>query len=679
MDDQAFNTYLSNIQANASTPQPQAQQPQQGTPQAAPHSSGNWFTHLLPTGGAIGGGLGGAAAGTAILPGIGTVIGGVLGAALGGGGAKAAENAAEGQGIGNGVESSAVEGGVGQALGGVAGKVLGKGAEFLANRAGGAAASEAGAQTAADTLNNTKTLNAIYGGSRNSVENASNIAQQAGIDMTDPAAVHAAGQHLLSNGGQVLDDIVGNNSIPISGAIDQAGNKVAPSIDDLIHSSLTNTNPLTAEKLGASRSTVLGGLGPNQTDEDLLRNGYTRFLSSSAKNGTNTPATGFLNEANQLLSGVNHGSTATAHDLLDAQRLVGDKAQSMSLAAAKPSANEVTQAQAESWKALNHNLQDMIYSHPDISNAAQAMQGTHAAADFGGNQQLADLFNSRVTGAQSGKDINSIMHDAYNLRDVGKDGLDTINNPASTGNLKLAKLDTNGDGVPDALPNAVEAGHKILSGGGGALGMLGRTVEHGVNNPGILSTLSRIGGLGEKLAQPAAITATTAAGMGAAPVDQQPGGIMGGIMNNGQPGVPQAGQPANPINDLYQTLLSNYQASGGITPNDASIAGVLQSLAPMVQKNQLAGTELGGLNQAFDNAGGAQGQGGIMSRIAGLIPGTAANSYQGKQQAAAQSLAQALGISPQAAASLLPQLMQNGQTAGQTQGVLGSLQGQLAN
>lgn len=664
MDNQAFNDYLNNVRTNAASAviPPATQQPTQQT-QPQQGGGGNWFTHLLPTAGGILGGIVGIP-GDLISGGAASVAGAGAGSALG----KGIENALEGKSAIQGNDLTAgAEGAIGQGVGGLVGKALGAGGELLANRAGNIANAAKDTQGLAAGLENNKVLNAIYGSSKNDVGHAANMAQQAGLDMANPEQLQNAGKMLLENTGGTLDSIVGTTKVPISGVVDESGAKLAPSIDDLIHSSLTNTSPLTGEKLGASRSLVLGGLGPNQTDEDLLRNGYTRFLSSSAKNGTNTPATGFLKEANQLLSGVNHGSTASAHDLLEAQRLVGDKAQSMAQAAAKPSANEVTQAQSDAWKDLNYKLQDMIYSHPDVSQAAKDMVGTHSAEDFGGNQALADLFNNRITGAQSGKDLNALMHDAYNLRDVGKEGLDVINNPASTGTLKLAKINA-------AEPGATGSnGAQMASDIHGAQGITGKALalgSHAANNPQLLGTLSRMGALTSKLAPTAGVVAATAPNLGAAPAGmQQQSNIMGAAM-----------QPAqqSPLDQLYSTLLSQEQNGAGLTANSGSIISALQALAPQVQKNNLVSNELSALPGAYANAGGAQGAGGILSRISGLIPGTAAHTYQQQQEGAAQALAAQLGISPQAAAGLLPQLMQNQGTAGMNQGVLSQLGGQLA-
>jgi hypothetical protein len=107
------------------------------------------------------------------------------------------------------------------------------------------------------------------------------------------------------------------------------------------------------------------------------------------------------------------------------------------------------------------------------------------------------------------------------------------------------------------------------------------------------------------------------------------------------------------------------------------MGGSLLGQAPFLQRNQLAQGELAGLPAAYANAGGAQGTGGILSRISALVPGTSANTYQSERDAAAHQLAQVMGISPQAAAGLLPQLMQNPNSAAVSSGILGNMQGNL--
>lgn len=199
--------------------------------------------------------------------------------------------------------------------------------------------------------------------------------------------------------------------------------------------------------------------------------------------------------------------------------------------------------------------------------------------------------------------------------------------------------------------------------------------KHVAQNPAILSTLSRIGAMGAKLAPAAGAVVATSPNLQADPVAMAgaaPGGTMGDNMNGNQPMQSNGGHD-------FQSLINAMEAQAVLAPSmGGGASSFLSQVAPLLQRNQLIKGELAGIPAAYANAGGAQGTGGIMSRIAGLIPGTAAHTYQQQQAGAAQALAAQLGISPQAAAGLLPQLMQNGATSGMNNSILGNMSGSLA-
>jgi hypothetical protein len=137
------------------------------------------------------------------------------------------------------------------------------------------------------------------------------------------------------------------------------------------------------------------------------------------------------------------------------------------------------------------------------------------------------------------------------------------------------------------------------------------------------------------------------------------GANMQGTQGAGGAGAP--GQDA--LNQLYNQLLQQEQLSFGGTQT-GSLIGALNQLAPQVNKQQIAANAIQQLMPAYQNAGGAQGLGGgLLSQLSGLIRGTAANVYGNQQQATAGVLGNALGISPDQASKLTPQLMSNQQTA----------------
>ena len=56
-----------------------------------------------------------------------------------------------------------------------------------------------------------------------------------------------------------------------------------------------------------------------------------------------------------------------------------------------------------------------------------------------------------------------------------------------------------------------------------------------------------------------------------------------------------------------------------------------------------------------------------------MVPGTAANTYQSRQNAAADQVAKILGITPQAALQMFPQLAQTSGVAAPQQAATGGL------
>ena len=120
----------------------------------------------------------------------------------------------------------------------------------------------------------------------------------------------------------------------------------------------------------------------------------------------------------------------------------------------------------------------------------------------------------------------------------------------------------------------------------------------------------------------------------------------------------------NALQQSYNQLLQQETAGAGLTPNSGALISAINSLAPQVNKQQLAGTAINQLLPSLQNAGGPQGLGsGLLAQLTGLVPGTAANIYGQQQNATAAALGQALGISPAQAAGLTPQLMANRQNA----------------
>lgn len=621
--------------------QQQQQQQAQAAPQPKP--GGNWLTHLLPTVGGIAGALlapetGGlsllAAAG---LSGLGTAAG------------KAAENATEGDSIGNGVVSSGLEGAAGGAIGGVAGKALGKAGDMLGSRAenitnatqkaaDATAERQAGVDAAQATRNNYGISDKLQGGNHLALGTNQKFLDSMGYDSTDPyqmAKASEVGYHPTDlSYNSVYDDAL-QNAKPVD--MSNFGNDVYKTMQQ------TGTTDLSTSPLGRALQDF-----HNRTDG-----------AYSSENGISLP------------------SDMSAADVRKLQQAVGrEQGRQQNIINNAENSGQPNIA-AESAHNTLSTLYDQLGSKiktPEVDQAIAARTTTpeeRAAlvAKFG--DQLGNHAADTIDNAQSASDLLKPMQQTTQMAKAGEIGIDNIENKTGTTlAANRAKMGTGADGaaeVPATPSDNASALHDIAT-TPGVIGKAAALAKHGANNPNILNVLSRIGDMGEKLAPPAGVAAATAAGMGASPVALPPGapgipgqgGTIGGTMN---------GTDTTP-NDTAGLM----HAIAGLSVLDPTHYGAqgqsLLALEPFMQKNQLLAQSMQGNPALFANAGGAQGLAGILSRISGLIPGTAAHTYEAQQN----NIAQQLGINP----AQLPGLMQNQQTAGMNQSILGQMQGLLA-
>lgn len=632
MNPQDFNNYLANVQANAASsvqqPQPQAQPQSTQQPQQQ-GGGGNWFTHLLPTAGGILGGIVGGAADVGSLGLLAPVINPITGAAVGGALGQAGENAASGKNpLSSNDLTSGLESGVGELAGGVAGKVLGKGADLLASKAGAITdASKAAADSASDdqaALDKIAATKNNYGGIKPGVQSSNNLQgnmdllDSYGVDSTDPQAMQNS-----SKGGLFINNI-DENAL-------QAGSPIKTS--DLISSKdITTASPEEQQAL------VNAGI---ITPEGRL------------------PATVTPVQANKFAQDLN-GQMRSMQGLADNAFKNGDV---VNYNAANGQLKDLTD---------KYNAVQKLASTPEVDAtiAARTITPEEKAGlveQYG--QSQADAIEKSVNEAQTHADLVKAKLPYAQMNTLSKQALSDMKAPATARGVARGKMGLD-DGTAEPERQTPGITHAIASGNGKVVPTVLHLAKNASTNPTLLNTLSRMGALTAKVAPTAGVIAANAGNMGAAPVavTGQQGGTMGAVMQPQQ----------NPLDQLYQTLLTQYNAGGDIGANAGSLTSALAGLAPQVQKQNLVAGELSAIPGQFANAGGAQGTGGILSRISGLIPGTAANNYQNDQTGAAQALAAQLGISPQAAMGLLPQLMNNQATAGQNTGVLSQLTGQLA-
>lgn len=617
---------------------------------AAPQKKGNWFTHLLPTIGsmaipAIGALLAPETGGLSLL-----AAAGLSGAGAAGG--KAAENAAEGkQVLDKGVLNEGIMGTAGGLVGGVAGKAFGKGAEALAGRAAsieGSAAAKTAAEDAIETAANTyKDISPKLQKALNMKDSLAHV-KNMGYGVEDPTNL----MHVSNTSNDVLNDTL-NRALAGSGPVD-----------------LSHYPSLIKEAL-AKEGGTLGS--------------YEKVALARGRLGNaGNPASKLLQQLEDLGAGVAK-SNSDPNELRTLTTKLGSLAQD-----AKPGMSMATGAVDPQQRAIYNvindvrgNVKDALYNRPEMADVIKKEVG-NLVADPGKNisQQLADHLNKVITESKDPQGLLDEISRNINIGRLGEEGQKVGQIVTSSGGKARAAAEA-GLGNPGVDTHPMLEAANMVHPNSSAIGTVANVVKHAKDNPAILSTLSRIGAMGEKLAPAAGSAIATAPNLQADPAAMQPGaggdygpgggtnGTMGGNMN-------MQGNGTAPTD--MASILSQYMHMGSVDPYLlSSTTPLVQALAPAVQKQQMAGTSLNAIPQSFANAGGAQGTGGILSHIASMIPGTAAHTYNAQRQAAAAQLAQAMGISPEQAMGLLPDVMQNGQTAGMTQGILGNIAGQLSH
>lgn len=620
--------------------------PPDSAPPSEPKSSGNWFTHLLPTIGSVAAPILGAllapeTGGLSLL-----AAAGLSGAGAAAG--KAGENAVEGKGVGDNVVGEGVMGATGGAAGGVASKFLGKAAGGLAGRAKKIAgekatqtAAEDGIETAANTYKDISPQLQKAFNMKDSLAHVKNV----GYEVADPSNL----VHVGETSNDILNDVL-NRALANSGPV------------DLGHYPQIIKDALTKDKGG-----TLGSF-----EKVALARGRMGYA--------NTPAAKLLQQLEDLGAGVAK-TGSDPNELRTLTTKLGALAQD-----AKPTVAAATGAvdpkQRAAYNVINDvrsQVKDALYKRPEVGGVLKREVGNLVAdPKLNITPELASHLNDVITKGGSAQDLLNEISKNINIKRLGEEGKKVGQIVTSTGAKARAAAEA-GLGNPglDEHPLLEAAG--TVSPHVGTVGNVINFGKHAISNPAILNTLSRIGAMGEKLAPAAGSIAATSPNMQADPVAVQPGGAGYGIASGGTNGTMGGNMNDAMAPDSLSAILAQYMRMGTVDPYLlSSTSPVVQALAPQVQKNKLALSAIHSIPESFANAGGAQGTGGIMSRISGLIPGTAAHTYNAQRQAAAAQLAQAMGISPEQAMGLLPEVMQNQGTAGMTQGILSNMGGQLA-
>lgn len=620
------DTLHQTLQAQGINPQSAPQQQSQG--------GGNFLESLLPTAGSV---LGSIAGG--LIPGLGEIGvgeagGGAAGEAIG----KGLENILEGKNVTQDLGTSAVEGGIGGLTGGIASKVAGavlpKASNLLEQ---GATSLVKGQAPALSTETSQYLTNA----------GVNNLSQ-----MRQIAPIVTGSEGSLSTG--------------VKGILQEAGDQGTTM--DL--SSLGRSGQNMSSDL-VNQHSINSGLGQNTSQsnnvQDFVQNTLQKYNPDAI---TTTPGKG-----GTQVTGFDNGvlNKQAPIDVLGMTQDFDSRA-----AEWMKSRSPDIQAQGLALKNLSNDVKSNLYG--DSTSIGQMGVPTEV------KQQMIDDLSplQKINPAYYQTKVEEI-NNASNIAELRSAQRPDVETSLALNAQDLAANRGTGNTLRDIIPGGAAAGGLAVGGPIGAIGgfALGKALESpaaGAVGANVLSKLSDVvgsktaGNLVGTLARVGAAGAANLPSMGATPAAGEGTTTNQGVNPLQQPGG-EAMQGQNPYGMLTNALIaqdilapSQYGGTAGST---------LTSLIPTLQKNTAAQTALSGLEPTFQQAGGAQGLGGIGSVLSSLIPGTAANVYQQRQKAAAAQLGAALGISPDQAQAYLPQLLQSQTSAGQNFNVLGGLSGGL--
>lgn len=616
---------MQTLQSQGINPQPQPAQP------AAP--KGNWFERLLPTIGGIGGGI----LGSLVAPVAGSIGGSALGGALG----QELENKLTGS------KGSTMTAGIENAAGSALGGALGKVGSLFAGKVLAPMAEKGATQL---------------------------VAGQA------PGVTKDLAEYLVKNNGITDLGKAGGMSRVLTGAAGGANADVDGTaiLNKYVENTLANNGPKLINVSDLHMTPVLGknaALAESVAGENNL---LQQALTNNSLAGT-PEANAIRSRLSAIFKGItsdNPEGTVAPMDALNAQRQVSSLAQEH--LQNYFDGGRANSTQLNMAKALG-TISDTLKSRLQLDKIPISAEDKAALAKdilkFGGpvSKQAAQNVAQEIQGANSLADVRSLEGNWAQVSKVIQKAADMTNKNFGTSTGAMARQT-----LPVAGAITGATGPKSLLGTIGGLATSSPAADRAGAN--ILSKVA--GGSRSKFIQQILPVATRAATIGAANLPNVAGsGGAGGALspNNVSSGSGvnmTPGMGTSPIEQVFQTLLAQERAAPATFAS--SLGPALSTLAPAVQKQELGAGVTGGLLPAYEGAGGAQGMGGgLLSRISALIPGTAANTYQRQQQAAASTLAQLLGISPQAAMQLTPQLMQNPSSAGVPVGNISSILGTI--
>ena len=615
----------------------------------------SFLTSILPTAGGILGGIGGAALGTVAAPFTGGIINpidaGIVGAGLGDTAGRAGQNVATHQNIKNDLGSSFVQGAAGQATGEVGGALLG-GILGKVSSVGENAATSAMMKQAGGFLSKEDAQALLDRGVTNFGQATTQVPKITGAAGGDGAA--------FTNG---VTNAMSNSSNPID--ITQE----AANWSDLLR---PHSLSLSDKQISGLSDNINHSIG-KMTDDS---GNAVSVVPTSGKGAATIP----VGEPGSL-SSMKPGAVYTQAQEL--QRLGNSISQNASRDVYGNIQDPAKAAQAEIYKTLGNQLEQKATSSVPITAADKTMLKASLSSVKDDNPTLYANLSNDIDGAKNWQDV--ISQQALWVRvSKAQDALENVanktagNTPSDIASGTLG-LTNNKAGVIKAGLGAITKSPAVNRAEAATLSQLPGLIGKGsADDAGVLSRAlgvkSSDAGLIQKVLPLASrATAITMANLpNDVPTNVQSNEAVPTAQNGENPMNPSAAQ--NPLAQLYNEIIAQSQTPGGISGNLISTAN---SLAPVLQKQELAAPAISNALSTYNNAGGAQGTGqGLLTRLTGLIPGTPANTYANESNAAAAQLASILGISPQQAAALLPQLTQ---TPGAAAPQISGLQSILGN
>lgn len=646
------NALTQNTNLLSSLNAPDTQQPNPNPqPNPQPQQNESWWKKLLPTAGALlptiidvaGAALAPETGGLSLIPG--TVL-----AAAGATGGKALENKLTGQKVTNDLAGAAISGALGQLGGEATGKIISKVAGTGTNLAEEGASKLLAGQAPKGTID---------------ADLAHSLLKEHGITNLKQAGQLA---NVYTGSGEA-----GTGQALLNKAVEDAVAKNGPSVDltDLSSTAKVGKNAT----IGAMEARNQG----NMLEDFIAKNGLTPTQANAVRTNIDSISKGLEADI---------GGNVNSTDALNFQRKVAKLADDQYKKYVRSGYQDpVSSNLYNTYKQVELEAKDRLFAPggKDIPiNSGDKKALIDAIQQHAGpiNQQSANTTIDAIKNAKTLSDLRSIQSPWVN-----------VNNALKQGELQASK--NFGAGTPRDLVSSMGlplegAGVGSLMGGtrggivGGLVGLAAKSpIANTAGTAALKKTSDILGNDAFKTILPALTRASTVAGttgMANLVSDQAKQAPTNNLVNNGVSSMtPQnnLGMPAeNPVANTYNmmagdTALAPMQYGSVFGPQ-------ITTLAPELQKQEMVKSLLSALLPTYAQAGGPGGfAGGLEQELTGLLPGTAANTYHSQSAAAAAALAKQLGISPQEAAAMLPQLTQTPTTAapqvGGIQSVLGSL------